>query len=336
MPAAEEPAFHTIAIAGLGLIGGSIALGVRERWPSIRLVGIDQPAVLAHAIGSGAIDRSAASIDDIGSPDLVILAAPVAQNITLLRELASHVARIGSGKRQDATHAGHNDAAAAGPRGDAGAPRPSPSQESRAAEAGLTRSALPIVVSDVGGTKRDIVDASHDLPAGLSFVGGHPIGGAERGGFGFARPDLFVGRPWIFTPEPGPDPSAAARLEWLANGLGARPARLDASDHDRLMAYVSHLPQLAASALMATVGCGAADGLRLAGRGLVDTTRLASSPAPVWRDIASSNRDFIGEALDGLIATLTALRRDLQHGEALEQTFQDAGRWRTELMKGRD
>jgi len=102
------------------------------------------------------------------------------------------------------------------------------------------------------------------------------------------------------------------------------------------MAYVSHLPQLAASALMATVGTGAADGLRLAGRGLVDTTRLASSPSSVWRDIAASNGDFIGEALDQMIATLTDLRRDLQQGHALEQTFQDAGRWRTELMKGRD
>jgi prephenate dehydrogenase len=102
------------------------------------------------------------------------------------------------------------------------------------------------------------------------------------------------------------------------------------------MAYVSHLPQLTASALMATVGRGAASGLRLAGRGLVDTTRLASSPASVWRDIAASNRDYIGEALDVLIATLSELREELEHGQALERTFQDAGRWRAELMKGRD
>ena len=288
----NEPAFDCIAIAGLGLIGGSIALGVRERWPSTRIVGVDHPSVLAHALGGGAIDRAAASIGETGAPDLVVLAAPVTQNLELLRQLGEHVAA-----------------------------RPATSS---------------LVVTDVGGTKRDIVDAARSLPAGVCFVGGHPIGGAERGGFGFARPDLFTGRPWIFTPDAGTDRMTIARLEQFTVGLGARPARLDASDHDRLMAYVSHLPQLTASALMAAVGRGAADGLRVAGRGLVDTTRLASSPASIWRELAASNRDFIGEALDELITTLTELRRDLEHGQALEQTFQEAGRWRAELMKGRD
>ena len=284
----DDPAFRSIAIAGLGLIGGSIALAVRERWPSIRIVGVDHPAVLAHAIGGGAIDRAAAAVRDIGQPDLVVLAAPVEQNIDLLRLLPAHL------------------------------------------------SSKSTIVTDVGGTKRDIVDVARLMKAPFSFVGGHPIGGAERGGFGFARPDLFAGRPWILTPEEGTDAEALARLERFARRLGAKPAILTASDHDRLMAYVSHLPQLAASALMSAVGCGAPDSLRLAGRGLVDTTRLASSPASVWRGIAASNRDFIGEALDRLIETLTDLRNDLQQGDAIEKTFQDAARWRTELMKGRD
>ena len=322
--ASDEPAFRTIAIAGLGLIGGSIALGIRERWPSTRIVGVDQPSVLAHAMGGGAIDRAAASIADIGAADLVVLAAPVAQNVALLRQLGEHVravARTLSGLRQGSGPASRSEAEAAGPRQEADKPSPTPAA---------------IVVTDVGGTKRDIVDAARSLPTGLCFIGGHPIGGAERGGFGFARPDLFTGRPWIFTPDAETDGLAVARLERLAVALGARPARLEAAEHDRLMAYVSHLPQLTASALMATVGRGAPDGLRMAGRGLVDTTRLASSPASVWRDIAASNRDFISEALDGLIATLTELRRDLEHGQALERTFHDAGRWRAELMKGRD
>ena len=317
-----EPPFHTIAIAGLGLIGGSIALGIRERWPSVRIVGVDHPSVLAHALGSAAIDRAANSVADIGTPDLIVLAAPVAQNVELLRQLGERVAaapRTASGHRQAAGQARQTDARATDPGGeDEVGPAP------------------PVVVTDVGGTKRDIVDAARLLPAGLSFVGGHPIGGAERGGFGFARPDLFTGRPWIFTPDAASDMSVVEWLERFASGLGARPARLAAGDHDRLMAYVSHLPQLAASALMSTVGGHAADGLRLAGRGLVDTTRLASSPASVWRDIAVGNHDFLGEALDHLIATLTELRRDLVPGEALEKTFGEAERWRGELMKGRD
>ncbi len=100
MPSPSEPPFHTIAIAGLGLIGGSIALAVRERWPSIRIVGVDRPSVLAHALGSGAIERGVATIEEIGAPDLVILAAPVRQNAELLHRLAAlggahHAARGG-------------------------------------------------------------------------------------------------------------------------------------------------------------------------------------------------------------------------------------------------
>jgi prephenate dehydrogenase len=110
-----------------------------------------------------------------------------------------------------------------------------------------------------------------------------------------------------------------------------------ANAHDRLMAVLSHLPQLAASALMQVVGATAgAEGLRLAGRGLVDTTRLASSPAGVWRDICASNADAIGPALDELIAALSDLRRGLQQGETIEASFEAAARWRTELMKGRE
>jgi prephenate dehydrogenase len=103
------------------------------------------------------------------------------------------------------------------------------------------------------------------------------------------------------------------------------------------MAYLSHLPQLAASALMEVVGKSAmAEGLRLAGRGLVDTTRLASSPASVWREICTSNADFIRQGLDELIAQLTALRAGLEHGDAVDTIFDEAARWRAELMKGRD
>jgi prephenate dehydrogenase len=277
-------------------------LAVRERWPSIRIVGVDKPSVLAHALGSGAIERGVGSIDEIGAPDLVILAAPVRQNVELLHRLAA----LGGANRN-----------AAGER----------------AEGSPLRNT---VVTDVGGTKRDIVSAAESLGPAFPFIGGHPIGGAERGGFGFATPDLFAGRPWILTPQEQTPAEALTRVERFVTGLGARPARLTPHDHDRLMAYVSHLPQLSASALMTAVGSRAGSGLRLAGRGLVDTTRLASSPASVWRDISTNNADFIGEALDTLITALTELRADLHRGDVLERTFSDAERWRGELMKGRD
>lgn len=293
----DEPPFQRIAIVGLGLIGGSIALAVRERWSSIVITAVDRPPVLAHASSSGAIDRAASTIADIGVVDLIILAAPVRQNVELLPQIMS--------VRPDGA-----------------------------------------VVSDVGGTKRDIVAAAAELPSGLkAFIGGHPIGGAERGGFGFARPDLFRGKPWIFTPSShgaarsgaSSAPPALGRLFDLVRGIGARPVTMTPEDHDRVMAYVSHLPQLASSALMNVVGAAAlSDGLRLAGRGLTDSTRLASSPASVWRDICASNADDIGPALDALIARLSELRADLQSGRVVEEVFDDAARWRAELMKGRD
>jgi prephenate dehydrogenase len=104
--------------------------------------------------------------------------------------------------------------------------------------------------------------------------------------------------------------------------------------HDRLLAFLSHLPQLTASALMQVVGDAVGeDGLTLAGRGLADTTRLASSPPDIWRDIAATNADEIGPALDALIAVLQDLRRDLPEGERLGEIFTDAARWRQGIKK---
>lgn len=285
----DDPPFETIAIVGLGLIGGSIALAVRERWPAIRVVAVDRPPVLAHAAGSGAIDRAAGSVTEVGHPDLLVLAAPVRQNVQLLT-LAAQC---------------------------------------------LNTSTL---VTDVGGTKRDIVAAAKALPEGAPpFVGGHPIGGAEHGGFGFARPDLFRGKPWIFTPDQSTTSDALERLSHFVRGLGARPTTMDAAEHDRLMAFVSHLPQLTASALMEVVGhATGSDGLRIAGRGLTDTTRLASSPASIWREVCATNADVLEAALDALIASLTRLRADLKDGDAVDRVFDEAARWRAELMKGRE
>src|SRR5258705_7026417 len=291
MTSSEAP-FPSIAIVGLGLIGGSIALGIRERWPESRVFGVDTEPVLAHVLGSGAIERGVVSIDDLPNVALIILAAPVRQNIELLQQF-SRRGRVLSDPAERLT-----------------------------------------IVTDVGGTKRDIVAAARALPTTTTFVGGHPLGGGERGGFAFARPDLFAGRPWIFTPDGRDSAEAVERLSRFVIGLGAKPSILSADEHDRVMAFVSHLPQLVASALMDTVGSAAqGEGLRMAGRGLVDTTRLASSPADVWRDICLTNADSIEKALDCLIQRLTQLRGDLRRGDAVEAVFSAAAKWRAELMK---
>jgi prephenate dehydrogenase len=128
--------------------------------------------------------------------------------------------------------------------------------------------------------------------------------------------------------------AALAKLTEFVQALGAVPRVMGVPAHDRLLAYLSHLPQLTASALMQVVGESVGqDGLSLAGRGLADTTRLASSPADIWRDIAATNADEIGPALDALIALLQDLRKDLPDGDRLADVFADAARWRASLPR---
>ena len=281
----SSPIFNRIGIVGLGLIGGSIALAARELWPSALVIGVDNKDVLETAMRLHAIDVAADDLVVLAEADLVILAAPVRQNLALLGKIAAHIP------------------------GEA-------------------------VITDTGSTKRDIVDAAQALPRRLTFVGGHPLGGAAFGGLEHARPDLFRKRPWIFTPVSGSPPSAVEKLTAFVSALGSAPAKMTAEEHDRLLAFLSHLPQLAASALMEVVG-GAigAEGLALAGRGLVDTTRLASSPADIWRDIAASNADQIGPALDALIAVLQSIRGDLHEGTRIDDVFAGAARWREQLTE---
>jgi len=192
----------------------------------------------------------------------------------------------------------------------------------------------PAVVTDTPRTKRDIVAAARRLPPRFTFVGGHPLGGAAKGGLEHARPDLFRGRPWLLTPDGDGAGPAMEKLSAFVRALGAEPRLLAPDAHDRLLAFLSHLPQLTASALMQVVGDAVGErGLDLAGRGLADTTRLASSPADIWKDIAATNADEIGPALDALIEVLQDLRSDLPSGDRLSEVFTAARRWRDSIKK---
>ena len=281
----RPPLFERIAIVGFGLIGGSIALACRERWAGGLIIAVDRKEVLERAMRMHAADVAGDDLVMAAESDLVILAAPVRQNIDVLRELANHVT------------------------GDA-------------------------IVTDVGSTKRHIVDAAAGLPARLTFIGGHPLAGAAVGGLQTARADLFQGRPWILTPGLAQDDPRLMKLAAFIEALGARVEVMTPAAHDLLLAHLSHLPQIAISALMHVIGERAgADGLALSGRGLRDTTRLASSPADIWRDIVSTNRDHIDTALDDLIAVLQRLRSDERHDE-LQRIFESAARWKEALHDG--
>jgi prephenate dehydrogenase len=208
------------------------------------------------------------------------------------------------------------------------------------ANIGLLDSIAPFVtpdtvVTDTGSTKRAICAAAVARPS-MDFIGGHPMAGAARGGAVHARADLFDGRPWIITPRPGNPTDAVTRLDSFVSALGAVPHVMTPDLHDRFVGVVSHLPQLTSSALMHVVGKLAGDaGLEIAGAGLMDTTRLATSPPGIWKDIAATNDDVLREALDQLIRTLTELRTTLDTGEGIETVFTSACRWRTTLDRSR-
>jgi prephenate dehydrogenase len=163
-------------------------------------------------------------------------------------------------------------------------------------------------------------------------VGGHPLAGAARSGIEASRADLFERRPWLLTPTSASARAQVDRLAGFVRALGARPLEIDPGDHDRLLAFTSHLPQLTASALMHVVGktVGTA-GLELSGGGLADTTRVAASPARIWTDICATNTDELLPALDRLIDTLTTMRSALKDGRSIEPLFESARRWREKL-----
>jgi prephenate dehydrogenase len=162
------------------------------------------------------------------------------------------------------------------------------------------------LVTDAGSTKQAIVDEANRSLRRCAFLGGHPMAGKEMRGVAAADADLFRGRPWVFTS----DIDHPIR-KWVA-AFGAREIVLDPVRHDRLVAWSSHLPQLASTALASVIGDRAPEAEAIAGPGLLDATRLAMSSFDLWRDILATNKTEISLALDAYIEKLTELRGDFE------------------------
>jgi prephenate dehydrogenase len=171
------------------------------------------------------------------------------------------------------------------------------------------------VVSDVGSTKRTIVEPRDDP----RFVGGHPLAGAETAGVANARGDLFAGATWYLTPTPRTSGILYERLHRLIAALGAQPTAIDASAHDQLMASVSHLPHVLANVLVAQAAqaIGEQDErLPAAGPSFRDATRVAGANDSIWTDIYLANRDAVIERIDDLVARLGDVREALGDADA--------------------
>ena len=150
------------------------------------------------------------------------------------------------------------------------------------------------------------------LGADLSEVcGGHPLAGRERSGPDAALAELFHGRPWVLCPSADTTTEALEAARSLAMACGAEPVVMSAEDHDRAVAVVSHLPQVAASAVAARLAEVAGQAPQLAGPGLQDTTRVAASDPGLWIDVLRGNAAYVAPLVHALAADLSALARAL-------------------------
>jgi len=184
------------------------------------------------------------------------------------------------------------------------------------------------LLTDVGSTKRAIVTRAHALfgaAAARRFLPGHPMAGKELGGIANADARLFEGAAWTVTPLPRQRLGSGRIGEYLGlvKRAGAHVVEMDAARHDRLMAWLSHLPQMLAVALGASLVeefGGARDLRRVSGRQVREMTRTAASPYSVWRDIVWTNADHLSEALHRLEQRLGHLRENLK-SPALREEF---------------
>ena len=171
---------------------------------------------------------------------------------------------------------------------------------------------------DVGSVKNEVVLQVKTF-SGLSkrFLPTHPMAGREIGGTGSARADLFQGRSWILTPSADLEPSSKNLVLELISLLGATAIELSAADHDRAVAKISHLPQIAASLVAKQLTGTPAEWMELSGQGLRDTTRIAGSDESLWKEIIFSNRTELQELLINLQNDLQSMIASLDDPEKI-------------------
>ena len=288
----QSASISRITILGTGLIGSSIGLALREHGFSGTITGWDRDGAQLHvALSRGAIHTAAEEpFSAAAASDLILLSGPVFSILEWMNELA---------------------------------PILRPEQ----------------LATDVGSVKRVVCERARGLfnaPGQATFLPGHPMAGKEVHGAQHADGSLFRNAVWLFTPctdSPVSVPEGRERMEewrrWV-QAFGSRVMDLDATRHDELCAWVSHLPQLVSTALSALLeGRFPEDeDLRaIGGRALREMTRLGASPYSMWRDIAHTNSEPIQASLLALEQRLAHLRENLRTPE-LRDEFEQANRFR--------
>ena len=281
-----------VAILGTGLIGASVGLALREAGFAGEITGWDKQRDESQiAFDLGALTAVADDPDQAAlASDVVVLATPVLGVLHWMERLAPV---LGPGQ----------------------------------------------LITDVGSTKREIAEVARRLyPARLEgeerrsaqVLPGHPMAGKERGGAELAEASLFRGAMWLFTPVES-EPSAL-ETEWRGwvERMGARSMDMEATRHDEVLAWVSHLPQMLSTALAALLEERFGDAPEIAAigaRALKETTRLGASPYSMWRDVAMTNTEAIAGTLLALEQELQHMRENLRTPE-LREEFLRANRFR--------
>ena len=205
--------------------------------------------------------------------------------------------------------------------------------------AGIAPALAPgCIVTDGGSVKTAIVSECEPLmPAGCHFVGGHPIAGTEHTGAAASFATLYRGRRCILTPTERTDAAALELVSRLWRLAGADVCYMEPGHHDRIFAEISHLPHMAAYALVHAVGTADVEGenvLSYTAGGFRDFTRIASSDPAMWRDIALMNRNALLQSIDGFSASMAELRRRIEAGDGagLSSFFTTAKQFRDGIV----
>lgn len=278
---------RSIAIIGLGLIGGSLAAALKAAQPDHVLTGVDLQDRLAQPRQSGlfeALYEPAQGAQAVRRAEVVFLCVPHARVLELMETLADDVP-------------------------------------------------TKATITDVCGLKRTIVQRACEVfsfPDAAYFVGGHPMAGKAVSGFENMDSSLFEGRPWILTPDPSDPVDKLNVLKELIESTGALVRLMDPSTHDQSMTVVSHLPQIAATALMLTAG-DEANGI--AGPAFMDMTRIAGSPPEMWNELVRPVREELTARLQTFKAYLTELEMAISFSDSLSKWMSRASTLRTALEK---
>jgi prephenate dehydrogenase len=177
----------------------------------------------------------------------------------------------------------------------------------------LKKLEIQALVTDIGSTKSEIVKTSR----GLNFIGSHPLAGSEKSGMAHARGNLFKGSLCLLTPPHEVSSLSLAKLSRFWKCLGTKTIVLSCDEHDRILAFVSHLPHVAAFALMKTIPNKT---LSFAAGGLKDTTRIALSNPKIWNDILLSNKKRVLKSIKAFEETLAEIKKALLENDTSKLT----------------